>query len=249
MNWLRSPAPEAIDPFEPLSEEDLDELHHALWQAHVSSGDRAMPLDVLDGYLHAILVGPATLLPSQWLPPVWGSRNDPMPPGATDEQTDRLLHLVMRHYNGIALALEAGDELVPEWRIVTLPPHREYDDPRDWCTGFVQGMQLCWQDWQPLLDTAQGQAWYQPIARLRDSPPIPEEPGPGPQDQRLPLLKDRAPLAHQVPDVVAAMHAYWLPRRERETPSRRPVRAGARIGRNDLCLCGSGRKFKKCCGA
>ena len=26
------------------------------------------------------------------------------------------------------------------------------------------------------------------------------------------------------------------------------VRAGARIGRNDPCPCGSGRKYKKCCG-
>ena len=23
----------------------------------------------------------------------------------------------------------------------------------------------------------------------------------------------------------------------------------AKIGRNDLCICGSGKKFKKCCGA
>jgi len=28
----------------------------------------------------------------------------------------------------------------------------------------------------------------------------------------------------------------------------RPVRAGAKIGRNDPCLCGSGKKYKKCCG-
>ena len=28
----------------------------------------------------------------------------------------------------------------------------------------------------------------------------------------------------------------------------KPVRAGAKVGRNDLCPCGSGKKFKKCCG-
>jgi len=28
----------------------------------------------------------------------------------------------------------------------------------------------------------------------------------------------------------------------------RPVRAGAKIGRNDPCPCGSGKKYKKCCG-
>ena len=30
--------------------------------------------------------------------------------------------------------------------------------------------------------------------------------------------------------------------------SREPVRAGKKVGRNDPCPCGSGRKYKKCCG-
>ncbi len=33
---------------------------------------------------------------------------------------------------------------------------------------------------------------------------------------------------------------------QQEAPQ--PVRAGAKIGRNDPCPCGSGKKFKKCCG-
>jgi preprotein translocase subunit SecA len=28
----------------------------------------------------------------------------------------------------------------------------------------------------------------------------------------------------------------------------RPVRTGPRVGRNDPCPCGSGKKHKKCCG-
>jgi preprotein translocase subunit SecA len=32
-------------------------------------------------------------------------------------------------------------------------------------------------------------------------------------------------------------------------PSRRPATAAPRIGRNDPCPCGSGKKFKKCHGA
>ena len=29
----------------------------------------------------------------------------------------------------------------------------------------------------------------------------------------------------------------------------KPVRAGAKVGRNDMCPCGSGKKYKKCHGA
>ena len=33
-----------------------------------------------------------------------------------------------------------------------------------------------------------------------------------------------------------------------EAPARTPVRAAPRVGRNDPCPCGSGKKYKKCCG-
>jgi len=29
---------------------------------------------------------------------------------------------------------------------------------------------------------------------------------------------------------------------------KKPVHAGAKVGRNDPCPCGSGKKYKKCCG-
>ena len=30
---------------------------------------------------------------------------------------------------------------------------------------------------------------------------------------------------------------------------KRPVKKGEKVGRNDPCPCGSGKKYKKCCGA
>jgi preprotein translocase subunit SecA len=34
-----------------------------------------------------------------------------------------------------------------------------------------------------------------------------------------------------------------------EAPSKQPKRVGPKVGRNEPCPCGSGRKFKRCCGA
>jgi preprotein translocase subunit SecA len=31
-------------------------------------------------------------------------------------------------------------------------------------------------------------------------------------------------------------------------PVQQRVRSGAKVGRNDPCPCGSGKKYKKCCG-
>ncbi len=35
---------------------------------------------------------------------------------------------------------------------------------------------------------------------------------------------------------------------QEERPKQQPIRRGQKIGRNDPCPCGSGKKFKKCCG-
>ena len=34
-----------------------------------------------------------------------------------------------------------------------------------------------------------------------------------------------------------------------EAPAKPYRRNGAKVGRNDLCPCGSGKKYKNCCGA
>ena len=50
---------------------------------------------------------------------------------------------------------------------------REFDDAEGWAWGFVQGVDLCRADWQSLLETAQGQAWYRPIGLLGEDGPRP----------------------------------------------------------------------------
>ncbi len=35
----------------------------------------------------------------------------------------------------------------------------------------------------------------------------------------------------------------------KETPKVEPIKAEKAVGRNDPCPCGSGKKYKKCCGA
>ncbi|MEY4213826.1 MAG: hypothetical protein RL458_2052, partial [Pseudomonadota bacterium] len=62
--------PGAMDGFYPLSSEELDELEAFLMEDR--DGPDAMMLDTMDGYLHAVAIGPVTLKPQQWLPPIWG---------------------------------------------------------------------------------------------------------------------------------------------------------------------------------
>jgi len=60
------------------------------------------------------------------------------------------------------------------------------------------------------------------------------------------------PEASKLRDAIApnvrALHAYWLTRRARGVQDlARRDRAPLRVGRNEPCPCGSGKKYKKCC--
>lgn len=75
----------------PLSEEELDELDAFLMEDR--GDDDGMMLDAMDGYLHAVAIGPTTLTPSQWLPGIWGRADAQgmMPSGASLAQVSRVL--------------------------------------------------------------------------------------------------------------------------------------------------------------
>ena len=144
-------------PFAPLCEDEFNELDHFLLY-DVDTED-VMTLDMVDGFLHAIAVGPTTLHPKQWLPKIWGTK-EMMPPMDSMDQLNHILGLVMRHFNSIISGLEEEPRVVsPGWSTMTYEgDKREYDDAESWACGFVEGMRLCWNDWQPLLSTPQGQA-------------------------------------------------------------------------------------------
>ncbi|MFM9925532.1 UPF0149 family protein [Variovorax sp. H27-G14] len=230
------------DPFSSLSEDEFEELD--LFLLHDVDTDDAMTLEMADGFLHAIAIGPTTVPPKRWLAKIWGSK-EMMPPMESIEQLNHVLGLVMRHFNSIIAGLEDDPrEITPTWATSTYEgDEHEYDDAESWAYGFIQGMKLCWDDWQPLLSTPQGQALFRPIGLLGE--------GDFSKDQdeltRTPAM--RAELALQIPQAVLEMHAHWLPIRlavhQREVAkSMQP-----KVGRNEACPCGSGKKFKKCCGA
>ncbi|MGA1315701.1 MAG: YecA family protein [Rubrivivax sp.] len=131
----------------------------------------------MDGYLHAVAIGPITLPVQQWLPPIWGQTEAQgmMSMVQNLEQLNRVLELVMRHFNSIIAGLEdESSEIYPHWSITEFEG-REFDDAESWAWGFVQGVNLCPADWQPLLETEQGRAWYRSIGLLGEMDFGPEQ--------------------------------------------------------------------------
>ncbi|CAN7721500.1 UPF0149 family protein [Caballeronia sp. LjRoot31] len=229
-----------------LSDDELDELDRFLMSDLVS--DETLMVDGLDGYLTAIAIGPITLMPSQWLPGIWGPERDDAPAFESKEQAQRIMSLIVQHFNGIIETLENDlGSFAPVFSEDKFPddPH-VYPNAEPWALGFMEGLNLCRSAWQPLFDEPDGQVWLRPL-HLLGAEDLSEE-----EDSLVLRPDQREQFAKQIPDSIAMIYRYWLPFRravfERELATT-VQRAAPKVGRNDPCPCGSGKKFKKCCGA
>ena len=217
----------------PLTEEELDELDRFLMSE--ATGEDAMDISMLDGFLTALAVGPGTLPPGRWMPLVWGGDVA----WASRQQMDRMTTLVFRHANDILLYLRDDPE--------TFEPllyEREEDGESipvidEWCTGFVKGMALDEAGWQPLMETEEGEELLYPILLYGT------ETGWDELEKNPQIAAREAEFAAMLGNSVMAIMEWWLPVRKAGSTVRREE---PKIGRNDLCPCGSGKKFKKCCG-
>ena len=54
-------------------------------------------------------------------------------------------------------------------------------------------------------------------------------------------------IVDQLPVILQSIAAYWHDP-DRPLPQREQPLRSTKVGRNDPCPCGSGKKFKKCCG-
>lgn len=233
--------PEFMRRLAQLSEKELDALESFLLDQDTEEG---MTLDMLDGFLHALALGPETVMPSRWLPKVWGQGGSAMlPPVANRDEANHVMELVMRHFNSIVAGLEQAPPAVyPLWP--TTPCEAgEFEDAEMWAYGFIEAVKLSAAAWQPLFDDPAGRQCYLPIHLLGAEDVSPEE-------EALTLTPaQRAALAAQIEGSLLQMHAFWLPWRQAVAEREQARRLSPKVGRNEPCPCGSGKKFKKCCGA
>ena len=108
---------------------------------------------------------------------LWWPETEDAPQFDTTEQAQHILDLILRHYNGIIWILQGdADAFEPLFDTVTyLDDPREYIEAEPWAHGFMQGVALCQQDWQPLFDETQGRELLRPLHLLGAEEVISEE--------------------------------------------------------------------------
>jgi uncharacterized protein len=151
--------------------------------------------------------------------------------------------------NGIVSVFKDDpDDIAPIFIAATYPGDpREYTDADMWACGFMQGIELCRKDWQPFFDDPKSAKVLRPLHLLGSDDVSSEE-------EALTETREQCEkLAQQIPESLAWIYRFWLPYRQAIMESTNATttiqRQDSKIGRNDPCPCGSGKKFKKCCGA
>ncbi len=228
-----------------LSEQEMEALDAFLMSDATSN--EVMMLDQLDGFLTALACGPAMPETEAWLARIWGPTADDKPTFASSAEEEPITDLLMRHMNAIAENLSQeleSFEPIFDMNVYEGDDH-EYMDGEMWAHGFMTGIDMQRDSWQRLFDARHGAEVLRPFYLL-GSPDITED-----EEALVETPAQREALSQAIPANVKAIYKFWAPQRraaEERIHGKAPEMSGQKISRNAPCPCGSGRKYKKCCG-
>jgi uncharacterized protein len=230
-----------------LQDDRIEQLAELLERRAVPFG--GLGLEALDGFLSALAVGPDAIPEAEWQAVVWGGRT----PRWNDDAEAEGVAALLAEARELALQRVCHDgDMLPD-RLTPLlwlpenpdaPQPDELDAGCEWAEGFLRAVELREAAWEAWLDEDE---WIAAILGLLDQLASGE------------VLDDEDPAAPSTPlgwrervDTIAALPGMLADLQHHRiamlTP-RTPLRRADTPARNAPCRCGSGRKFKKCCGA
>ncbi len=223
-----------------LTEAELDRLETLLDDPAL--GD-AMRLDEIQGYLCAALAGPRQIPLNERLREILGDES------ALDSPAAQEARALLERFAAVLEACLDNDE---EFPLLLYPIDEGKDAPSDfepWCLAYLHGVDSAVEDWfEGLVDEEEidflDENLFPLMVLTGEAETAARQHG-----EEWPEGEERAALQREneeaLPHAIYAIHAFWRAKRGAAT-----VRHdGPRVGRNDPCPCGSGKKYKQCCGA
>ncbi len=274
MNNPSSPAPNADAVVAGMTSDDFDALDEILDDLRTRF-DETPQWEFCEGFMAALICCRRLIPPGEYLAELLGLPLEGMAPEKGDgsfadqDQFQRFMALWTQRWNEVATALNAPIEALDDERayapevmdvrggVASLPEaeRAEVGDADDlpafaqvWALGFMFAVETWPEEWEPPRDKK--------IARLHDAAleaivALTED---DEDEPTLSALSEDGPPSVSVARLNAYGEALWAVYDLREIW--RDI--GARVqtvhvvptpGRNDPCPCGSGKKYKKCCGA
>lgn len=224
---------------------DWDELEQAL----LDLGDQVMVLEELDGFIAGLLVCPELIPGGEWIATAFGF-TDRQSPFRDIDHANAMLALVQDYYNSVVVTLmESPEDYQP-----LLPVDESNGDViwELWIDGFAAAVDLRPEAWNGLLESEGEPATAMTGLMLLIEIARGEQQT---DDEDPQVAEDIEAVSSHASDfirhAIITLHEHRLatyrPPSFADQPN--PFARTPKVGRNDPCPCGSGRKYKRCCGA
>jgi uncharacterized protein len=228
---------------------------------HPDRPEGTFTLDEVRGFLFAVANAPHVLAPSDWIPAIVGKETFP-----DLDDSDPVYQALLDEFDAInafslAVVHTHGGALPPHCTLLDDPVANVDDDApiTGWCAGFREGHRWLFEAWNVYLPMDEDDSDAETAAMANEltlvvtalcffasrqaAEAVTNETTAGDLTRVAAMMHRAFPLA--IRDYVRLGRTLQLVTGGAEEPVRR---ASPKIGRNDPCPCGSGRKYKKCCG-
>ena len=232
-----------------LSNMEIEQLDDFLISE--SAPKEAMDISMMDGFITALASGPNMMMPSAMLRWVWDADNgEKSPTFANAAESKHIIGLIIRHWNSVNDTLNNALEEYEPLILESESDGRTIPVIDEWCVGYYKGIVVDRAAWAPLL--GQHPEWFAVIMLYGT------EDGWDKLKSRQDSPDQHQAFADSLAQSVGNIHRYWVEQRRMqiargEVPGvigrREPIRRAQKVGRNDPCPCGSGKKYKRCHGA
>ena len=232
-----------LAPFSDAEMAELEQLTHS--ELYPETG---MTIEAIDGLMCALALAAARVDPSDFLPLIFGG----IAPEVADKAVaEKLFHLLLRRwvdinnqfwgdseylYTPILMDADDDESWTPE-----LQQHLEASYGAGWAEGFSAGVEFLAADYEQAGDNNEGiEDLLLAIFSLGHGKDLRSE---NPDDAAL-SYDQRKAIVESLTLQLETASEYFA-----EHPSswrKQPIRV-EKIGRNDPCPCGSGKKYKQCC--
>jgi uncharacterized protein len=208
----------------------IDLIDHYLM--HYGNDDSVLDVSELDGFFAALACSPNMIKPSQWLSAIWGGEAL-MPEWESKKAFNDFSTAIFAFYNHVMESLNTH-------KYEALFLEREGDEKNylivdEWCDGFLRGLNL----WRPMAatDATYTEECIQSIRLFATEAGF----------EKLGTMNEKEIEVQQQKIEPDLNSLFWYFYEQREQLVQPMVLDTPKVGRNDPCPCGSGKKYKKCC--
>ena len=220
--------------------------------------DGTLRFHELQGFLFAVACSPETIAPSEWLPIIGNDENLNF---ADQDEAQEILDLIMTQYNEINTRVLERSNSLPTGCVFDEGVSKNFEDDSSisqWSRGFAAGHDWLAEVWEEYLfgelDEECGATLM--ILSFFGSRKLAEayysDMRPGKRKRGDASFDEFAKTMRKMfPDALASYahigRSIFEAILEHESDNKKQV-VSSKIGRNEPCPCGSGKKYKKCCG-